>query len=226
MGDKMKISRKGALKTTESLLAAASMVFAEKGYRDATIAEICRRAGANVAAVNYHFGDKETLYKEAWRHSFYESLKAHPPDGGVSDSAPSKERLQGQVEALLRWITDENNNEFLFIQKELANPTGLLDEVMKEEIQPVYEKMETLARDLLGPRASNMEVQFCMISIINQCVNPMIAIKGRKEKKIYKDGPPEIDDIEAYAKHVIKFSLAGIHAIRDEAEKKWRGIKK
>jgi AcrR family transcriptional regulator len=224
--DGMKIQRKGALETTKSLLAAASVVFAEKGYRDATIAEICRRAGANVAAVNYHFGDKETLYKEAWRHSFSESLKAHPPDGGISDGAPSEERLRGQVAALLRRIADENNNEFLFVQKELANPTGLLDEVMREEIQLLHEKVETLVRELLGPSASDMQVRFCVISIISQCINPMIAIKGRKEKREGKDGPPEIDDIEAYSQHVVKFSLAGIRSIRNEAEKKWKGIKK
>jgi hypothetical protein len=53
----------------------------------------------------------------------------------------------------------------------------------------------------------------------------MIAIKGRKEKREGKEGSPEIDDIEAYSKHVVKFSLAGIRAIRDEAEKKRRGIK-
>jgi AcrR family transcriptional regulator len=223
--DEMKIQSKVASKTTKSLLAAASVVFAEKGYRDATIAEICRRAGANVAAVNYHFSDKETLYKEAWRHSFSESIKAHPPDGGVSNSAPSEDRLRGQVAALLHRIADENNKEFLFVQKELANPTGLLDEAIQEEIQPLYEKMETLVRELLGPRASNMETQFCVISIINQCINPMIAIKGRKEKQEGKYSPLEIDDIEAYSKHVVKFSLAGIREIRDEAEKKWRGNK-
>jgi AcrR family transcriptional regulator len=70
----MKIRRKDAGRTSKKLLAAASEVFAQKGYRDATISEICERAGANVAAVNYHFGDKETLYKEAWRHSFSASL--------------------------------------------------------------------------------------------------------------------------------------------------------
>jgi AcrR family transcriptional regulator len=222
----MKIPRKGALKTTKSLLAAASVVFAEKGYRDATIPEICKLAGANVAAVNYHFGDKETLYKEAWRHSVSESLKAHPPDGGVSNSAPSKERLRGQVAALLHRIADENNKEFLFVQKELANPTGLLDEVTQEELRPLYEKIETLVRELLGPSASNMEVQFCVISIIGQCINPMVAIKGRKRNRENKDFPPEVDDIEAYSNHVVKFSLGGIRTIRDEAEKKRRGIKK
>jgi len=222
----MKIPRKGALKTTKSLLAAASVIFAEKGYRDATIAEICEHARANVAAVNYHFGNKETLYKEAWRHSFSESMKAHPPDGGVSNSAPSEDRLRGQVAALLHRIADENNKEFLFVQKELANPTGLLDEVIQEELRPLHEKIETLVRELLGTYASDMQVRFCTISILSQCINPMVATKGRKEKREGKDGPPGVDNIEAYSDHVVKFSLAGIRAIRDEAEKRRRGIKK
>lgn len=221
----MKIQRKGAVKTPKSLLAAASYVFAEKGFRDATIAEICERAGANIAAVNYHFGNKETLYIEAWRHSFSESIKAHPPDGGISDNASPEERLLGSVEALLYRIADENNKEFLFVQKELANPTGLLDEVMQEELRPLHEKMETLVRELLGPRISEVQVRFCAISIISQCINPMVAIRGRKEKWEGNGGPPGVDDIEAYSNHVVKFSLAGIRAIHDEAEKERRRIK-
>jgi AcrR family transcriptional regulator len=221
----MKIPRKGAAKTAKSLLAAASDVFAKKGYRDATIAEICERAKANIAAVNYHFGDKETLYTEAWRHSFSESVKAHPPDGGVSDAAPPEERLQGQVVALLRRIADENNREFFIVQKELANPTGLLNKVMREELRPLQERTESLVREFFGPHASAMQVRFCVISIISQCINPMVAIKGRKEKREDKGGPPGIDDIEGYSNHVVKFSLAGIRAICDEAEKKRRVFK-
>lgn len=221
----MKIPREDSVKTRKGLLASASEVFAEKGYRDATIAEICERAKANVAAVNYHFGDKETLYRKAWRHSFFESVKAHPPDGGVSEDAPPEERLRGSVAALLHRIADENNKEFLFVQKELANPTGLLEEVMQEELRPLHERMETLIRELIDPRALDMQVRFCVISIISQCINPMVAIKGRKEKREGKDGPPGVDDIEAYSNHVVKFSLAGIRSIRKEAEKKQRRFK-
>jgi AcrR family transcriptional regulator len=222
----MKIQRKGVAKTVKSLLAAASEVFAEKGYRDATIAEICKRAKANIAAVNYHFGDKETLYTEAWRHSFSESLKAHPPDGGVSDAAPPEERLRGQVVALLRRIADADNREFFIVQKELANPTGLLNKVMRVELQPMQERMEILVRELLGPRVSDMQVRFCEISIISQCINPMVVGKRHKERREDKDSPPGVDDIEAYSRHVVEFSLAGIRAVRDEAGKKRRGLKK
>jgi len=222
----MRIQRKGVAKTAKNLLAAASDVFAKKGYRDATIAEICERAKANVAAVNYHFGDKETLYTEAWRHSFSESVKVHPPDGGVSDAAPPEERLRGQVVALLRRIADEENREFFIVQKELANPTGLLNKVMRVELRPLQERMEILVRELLGPHVSDIQVRFCEISIISQCINPMVVRKRHKEKREDKDSPPGVDDIEAYSKHVVEFSLAGIRAVRDEADKKRRGLKK
>lgn len=216
----MKVQREDAVRTRKSLLAAASEVFADKGYHDATIAEICERAKANGAAVNYHFGDKETLYVEAWRHSFSQSLKAHPPDGGVSEDARPEERLRGQVEALLRRIADENNKEFLIVHRELANPTGLLEEVMRKDLRPLRDKMETLVREILGPRASDMQVRFCAIGIVSQCISPMLVRRMEKTRPQGKDDFPGIDDIDSYAKHVVKFSLAGIGAIREEAEEK------
>src|SRR5581483_5080148 len=57
--------------TQKRLLQAAGQVFAEKGYEAATVREICRRAKvANIAAVNYYFGDKEKLYVTAVREAF------------------------------------------------------------------------------------------------------------------------------------------------------------
>ncbi len=210
----MKTIRKCTVKTCKSLLSAAVDVFAEKGYRDATIAEISGRAGVNIAAVNYHFGDKETLYREAWRYAFSESIKAHPADAGVSDAAPPEERLKGQIIALLRRIHDKKNKEFLIVLKEFANPTGLLEEIMREMLFPLQKRMQGSIRELLGQQASDMQIQFCEVSIISQCVNPMVL--GRRG---HEEGPPGIMNLNAYADHVVQFSLAGIHKIRNKSLK-------
>jgi TetR/AcrR family transcriptional regulator, regulator of cefoperazone and chloramphenicol sensitivity len=207
----MRTPRKCTEKTCKNLLAAAVDVFAEKGYRDATIAEISGRAGANIAAVNYHFGDKETLYREAWRYPFSESIKAHPADAGVSDASPPEERLKGQIMALLHRVNDKKNKEFLIVLKEFANPTGLLDEIMRETLLPLQKRMQDSIRELLGEQASAMQIQFCEISIISQCINPTVL---RREDDT--NMPSEIKNLKAYANHVVQFSLAGIYKIREE----------
>jgi len=212
--NEMKIPRQDAARTQKSLLLAASDIFAEKGFRDATIVEISKRAATNVAAVNYHFGNKETLYREAWRQSFHDSIKAHPPDGGVDINAPPEQRLAGQVAALLRRINDKDNKEFHIVNKELANPTGLLEEVMKEEMMPLRRRIMELMREILGPDNPEATVRFCTVSIISQCVIPAFINIVERPLTDVADASLRIDDIEDYARHVVTFSLAGISKVR------------
>jgi AcrR family transcriptional regulator len=212
----MKIQRQDAIRTRKNLLRAAGEVFADKGYRDATIAEISERAGTNIAAVNYHFGDKETLYREAWRQSFHDSIKAHQPGGGVGDDEPLEERLRGRVVALLRRITDKDNREFRIVQKELANPTGLLEEVMTEEFAPLRRKLEDLVREFLGPESSQQQVRFCATSIMSQCVIPVFLSSAKKPESGGENGSWKIEDVDRYAEHVVTFSLAAMHGIKNK----------
>jgi AcrR family transcriptional regulator len=219
----MKKPRKDALKTCNDLIEAACRIFAEKGFKDATVAEICKHANTNVASVNYHFRDKETLYAEAWRYSFRKSLKKYPPEGGVSDDAPPEERLRGRILSLISKILGQNHKAFSIMQKELAHPTGLLKELVKEEIKPLQEKMTSLVRELLGPQASVRQVQFCRNSIMGQCFHLLMMKQGacKVHDLVY---PISSDDIDSITEHIVKFSLAGIKAIReDNSSKKKKG---
>ena len=51
-------------KTRNRLLQAAELLFIEHGYEAMLLREVTRQAGANPAAVNYHFGGKELLMRE------------------------------------------------------------------------------------------------------------------------------------------------------------------
>ncbi|MDD2899189.1 MAG: CerR family C-terminal domain-containing protein [Desulfuromonadaceae bacterium] len=199
----------------EKLLAVAADVFMEKGFRVATVAEICSRAEANISAVNYHFGSKEALYQEAWRHSFTESLKTYPLDGGINEASPAEERLRGQLTAMIRRIADENNKDFFIAQMEMINPTGLLQEVMKSELIPMRDQTSAVVRELLGPKATEEQVHYCEISIISMCVHPMIMQRIARRTKD-KNRPSIVEDITAFADHVVTFALAGINAVRSK----------
>jgi AcrR family transcriptional regulator len=214
----MKIRRQDSARTRKCLLETAGQMFAEKGYRGATIREICERAGTNVAAVNYHFGNKETLYSEAWRQSFRDSINAHPPDGGVDRRAPVNHRLTGGIGAAVRRMTDEDNREFMIVLKEVAHPTGLLQEVMGSEIAPLREEIESLIEEFLGRNGTKEQVRYCAISIIAQCVIPAFIHMAEKQSDEWNKNSWRIESIEEYTNHIVNFSFAAMRAIRD-AEK-------
>lgn len=117
--------------------------------------------------------------------------------------------------ALLHRVNDKKNKEFLIVQKEIANPTGLLNESMREMLLPLQKRMQDSIRELIGQQASDMQIQFCEISIISQCINPMVLRRGDDT-----DMPSGIKNLKAYADHVVQFSLAGIYKIQEEYRKK------
>ena len=53
--------------TRERILDSAEALFAQKGFRAVSVREITSAARCNLAAVNYHFGNKESLYLEVFR---------------------------------------------------------------------------------------------------------------------------------------------------------------
>jgi AcrR family transcriptional regulator len=209
--------RKDAQETRSRLLAAAAEVFAEKGFWEATHAEICEKAQANTASVNYHFGSKENLYVEAWKHCHAESMKAHPPDGGVSPDAPPEERLYGRILAFMHRIADPDNHEIEIVHKEMANPTGLLMHAMHSTIESERQSTLALVRELLGENTSEQAVCLCEMSLMSQCFGPMLHLRRGKMPPGAPRPPAPLAElsVEELADHIVQFTLAGIRGIRE-----------
>jgi len=207
--------------TRERLLTAACALFAEKGYRDTTVAEICGRAEANIAAVNYHFHSKDELYVTAWRHSFDASLKTHPPDGGVPAEAPAEQRFRGRIRALLGRMLAPELHEFRILGHEMANPTGLLAEAMHDAILPLQKQMFDLVRELLGEGVPSLSVRMGMMCVVGQCLH-LVHREWHRRVLQFEDDPspllkPGEATIEDLADYIVRFSLAGLRGIVAEA---------
>src|SRR5580765_7539218 len=139
MRSKSAIASVGSEETRRQLLEAAGEVFAEVGFRDATVREICKRAGANVAAVNYHFGDKEALYLEVLRYTHAKALEKYPPLLDVPIDAPPEKKLRAFVCSLLLRIFDKGPTAWhgKLMSREMIDPTAALDSVVEERIRPM-----------------------------------------------------------------------------------------
>jgi len=199
--------------TRHRLLSAASRIFAEKGFQDATIAEICEQAEANIASVHYHFHDKETLYLESWRFAFNRELNQYPPDGDLKPETTPEQRLTIRIKSLVHRVADQKSYSFAILHKEMAHPTQLLSDILEKEINPQRTQMFALLREYLGSRANEQHIQYCHASIMGQCFQ-LLRLRHMQSVRPYRQHPSDLSDIEAFAEHVAQFSLAGIKAIR------------
>lgn len=74
--EKTDLRRQAGQRTRERLLAAALELIAERGQEGVTLREITEDAGANVAAVSYHFGSLKALCDKAIEQALERYLDA------------------------------------------------------------------------------------------------------------------------------------------------------
>jgi TetR/AcrR family transcriptional regulator, regulator of cefoperazone and chloramphenicol sensitivity len=203
--------------TRQRLLEAASKLFAEKGFGGATVAAICRKAQANIASVNYHFGNKGNLYREAWRHARASTMAAFPSDGGVGAEAAPQQRLRGRMRAILQRALDGEALEVRIMNHEMARPTGLLRQVVQDTIGPLRQATREILTELLGPRADELTIQSCMLLVIGPCMQ----VARRQQMRKYEgvDSALSADTLEAMLDRFVVFALAGIEEIRRQIER-------
>jgi AcrR family transcriptional regulator len=200
-------NRKATEPTREKLIEAAGRVFAERGYRDATIREICRRAGANVAAVNYTFGDKMGLYTEVLRHSVRAAQTAVL--GAALDSARTPEDvIRNVIRARLMSVCGEARPDWHFrlVMHECSQPTEAMTRVVDEGMRPIYDRVRKAVSEIMGLSMDHETTRLSVNSIVGQILFYMFSqpVLSRLQPEL-KLTPEQLDRI---ADHIAEFSLA------------------
>jgi AcrR family transcriptional regulator len=204
-------------RTREQLIEAAAAVFARAGFRAATVREICQKAGANIAAVNYHFGDKEALYAEVLSHALQRARQKYPPELGLGPKATPEERLHAFVHSFLLRIFDDgpHAHHAKLMAREMVEPTAALDRLVREEIGPMAGTLMGIVRTLLGRGASDAQLRRCGMSVVSQVLfyhhcRPVVT-------RLFPDLKFKPREIEELARHITGFSLA---ALKGQATRK------
>jgi TetR/AcrR family transcriptional regulator, regulator of cefoperazone and chloramphenicol sensitivity len=205
--------------TEARLLEAAGEVFAEFGYRAATVRQICEKAGANVAAVNYYFGDKEQLYL-AVLHSVPDAhSEKYPSNGRLRAASAPGDRLRVYIESLLHRVFDPGRPGWhaKIIARELAEPTRALDSLLEEIARPLHRELAGIVRELLGPAAREEDVRFCALSIMGQCVyyHHARAVLAR----LYPEHKSGAENVSRLVNHITEFSLAGLRQFAQQRQR-------
>jgi AcrR family transcriptional regulator len=193
--------------TRDKLIEAAGHVFAERGYRAATIREICRRAGANVAAVNYTFGDKMSLYTEVLRHSVNAS-KTAAMNAAMDSSVSPEDLIRGVIRARLMSMCKETKPDWHFrlVMHECSQPTTAMARVVDEGMRPIYDRMRRAVGEVIGLPPDHETVRLSVNSIVGQILFYTVS------RPVLAHLQPELkltaNQLDRIADHIADFSLA------------------
>ncbi|MEW6704620.1 MAG: CerR family C-terminal domain-containing protein [Pseudomonadota bacterium] len=151
----------------ERLLRVAAQIFAEKGFDKASTREICQAAELNIAAIHYHFGGKEGLYREVLLvpvreiSAQFAGLKA--PD------LPLEDALRLLLAAFVQLVGHPEGVQTMKLHlREMADPSPGYLEAMIGQIRPQYEAIcAAVARHIGLPEPDDA---------VHQLVNGLIAM--------------------------------------------------
>jgi AcrR family transcriptional regulator len=197
--------------THERLLTAATHLFAERGFSKVTVRDICRRARANIAAVNYHFGGKAGLYDAVLRTAIRAMQGTTEAARQAGENRPPDQQLEAYVTIFLQRVAKARDSWIhQLMMRELSDPTHALDMVAEEVIQPRLDYLTSIIVRLLGSGEDDPRVARCLLSVNAQ----VLALLDHPVAARLRFGPaPAPEGIDELARHITCFSLAGIRAI-------------
>lgn len=159
----------------DRILDTAEALFAENGYYAVSVRQITTEARCNLAAVNYHFGNKKNLYLEVFRsrwipraqrlhECFLENLQEKEMDTGS---------LEDVLNALARAFIEgplsdgERTRHHQLMTREIAKPIGALDIVANEIQRPFFKHLRDLLIKCLPANQNDQDLTLKMLSIFS-----------------------------------------------------------
>ncbi len=198
--------------TKERILKSAVNVFGEHPFHDATVAMICEAAGANVAAVNYHFNSKEALFFEVFRAAFEIANSVYPLDGQLADDAPAELKLRCFMAALIQRSLDRGAaghfNRIITHEARLAH-SDRREQLMQEVRMLELDYLEAIIVQLF-PNFDDGQVAQARMNIIS--LSATFSILPMASASFFPK-PPTEEVVEAYIERQHAFALSGLCAL-------------
>jgi AcrR family transcriptional regulator len=193
--------------TRQRILEAAEEVFAEKGQEAASVRDILKRAGVkNIAAINYHFGDKDSLYIAAVKNAHQSCCVQEFPQW--PEGTPPATKLRDFVGTVVaRMLQPARPSALSVMMREMAQPTQACVEVVRDYIQPMALVLESILAELRPdlPRDRRFLIGN---SIVAQC------LFYRQNRPIIEQlmGPEMFGQLsaEVLTEHITSFSLQAL----------------
>jgi AcrR family transcriptional regulator len=166
--------------TRNKIIRAAARIFAEDGYEGASIRNIVAKADVNQAAISYHFGSKEGLYRAVLQMALEALLQADVSTATAPAKLSREAALRAFIRRQLRPMLgrDELSQYLRIFNWETVRPTPAFRKFMAEEAGPYLASAAALVRKFLPPEATEKQAVIGALWLFGQC---SIFVRNREQ---------------------------------------------
>jgi TetR/AcrR family transcriptional regulator, regulator of cefoperazone and chloramphenicol sensitivity len=196
--------------TTDRIIDAAGPIFALCGFDRATVREICEAAGVNIASVNYHFGDKATLYLQTVKRAHQQkSLRVPLPES--NPDMTREERLHGFVRTILQRILGGGGEDWhtALLMREMIEPTHACKPLVEDFIRPQFLRLLEVIDEFVDGEITETQRHQLAFSIVGQCLHYRVAA-GFVSLLTAPQQRKKLMDIDSLAEAITRFSVAAL----------------
>lgn len=199
--------------TRQRLIDVAAEIFASKGFSGASVREICDRASANPASINYHFKSKFEFYKTVLISSF-DRLGSARPMPQLKDASSPEQAFRDWIRWYMYRVLSDSNASIVsrLIAAELRDPTEAFDLLVQKSMRPLYEVLQQMICALLNLGPDSKVVQRATLSVIGQCLIYVFA--APMINKLHGHLEATDEEIDSIAEQISEFALAGLKSLR------------
>ena len=222
MDDRITLNNAKNDHTKDRILDEAEALFALSGYDAVSVREITSAANCNLAAVNYHFGNKQNLYLEVFKSRwlpravriqkcFRKSLAAN---GALTPSTVIESLAQAFIAGPLS--EEERRCHHQLISSEMAKPTEAFKMIADQALRPLFDSLfedlrSVLPDDIEEERlALNIFSVFAMVLYFNFARPLISSFTGCDYDAAFKG---------RLVDHIVEFSINGLGAESKETSK-------
>jgi AcrR family transcriptional regulator len=191
----------------------AARLFASRGFKKVTVREICRTAGVNVAAVNYHFGNKLGLYRGILETAVEAMRDTNEAARRAGEGRQPDEKLRAWVHVYVQRMAASRQNSWIqpLMSREIADRTAAIDLIVERVLRPRAAYLAGIVADILGCATDDERVMRAVTCVQSQC---LAFVPNPVTSRLNPDLKVTPDALDSVAEHITAFSLAGIRALR------------
>jgi TetR/AcrR family transcriptional regulator, regulator of cefoperazone and chloramphenicol sensitivity len=196
--------------TRQQLLDVAGQVFAERGFAETTSKEICARAGANLAAVNYHFGSREQLYEAVLVEAHNHLITLEDMQRVANTPADAREKLRMLLTGIVRRVVGPGAHWGpTVVIRELLAPTRHAATLVNKAIAPKAMVLVGIVAEIVKLPPTSPGLQRGLLFMIAPCLALLVAPRELRQNVF----PALSRDPDSLADDLLTYAFAGLDAL-------------